>query len=125
MDGERYENIGHPGRYIDAVESGRTAVVRAYRPDANTAMFDWLSLALRLVDGFSPDAFRERFHRDVEEVVGETLAGCERAGLIERTGDRVRLTRRGRMLHGEVSVRLLMQLDARGVSPLVAGSGGP
>ncbi|MBA4180715.1 MAG: coproporphyrinogen III oxidase [Anaerolinea sp.] len=115
--GERYEDIAHPRTYIHAAKmlapSGRrpNTVVRAYRPDEPTAMCDWVTLALRRLEGFPPGAFRARFGRELDEVFGPPLADCEAAGVLSR-GEHIRLTSRGRLLHGEVAVRLLAHATA-------------
>jgi oxygen-independent coproporphyrinogen III oxidase len=114
MAGERYENAAHPRLYIDRVRSAapenpRPAMVNAYRPDDATAMFDWLTLRLRLLEGFDPADFERRFGRSVDSVVGPVFDDCEAAGVIQRDG-LIRLTSRGRLLHGELSVRLLAHL---------------
>ncbi len=114
IDGERYENIAHPRAYVDALAERkpgdrRPAYLRGYRPDTATAMFDWVTLALRRLEGFPPEAFEQRFGVALEEVLGPPLEECESAGIIERDGN-LRLTQRGRLLHGELSVRILAHL---------------
>lgn len=56
-----------------------------------------------------PSEFAARFGVDLEVVAGPVLAECRAAGILE-DGPRVLLTRRGRQLHSEVSVRLLVHL---------------
>ncbi|HMO55071.1 MAG TPA: hypothetical protein PJ994_11245, partial [Tepidiformaceae bacterium] len=113
--GERYENIAHPREYIRAVTEGagthRPALASAYVPDAVTAMADWLSLRLRLLGGFAATEFERRFGVSVESSAGAVLRECAAAGVLEY-GDVTRLTRAGRLLHGEVSARLLAHLRA-------------
>ena len=114
MAGERYENAAHPRVYIEKVRAAapgntRPAMVNAYRPDDATAMFDWLTLRLRLLEGFDPAEFERRFGRSIDSVAGPVFDDCEAAGVILRDG-LIRLTPRGRLLHGELSVRLLAHL---------------
>ncbi len=113
VDGERYENLAHPRAYIAAAaKSGSTVVSHAYRPDPATAMSDWLALRLRLVEGFAPAEFAARFGLSITRAVGPPLAECQAAGLVELDDGQIRLSRRGRQLHSEVAVRLLMHLQA-------------
>jgi len=112
LAGERYENIAHPRDYVAAVSSSRgstCARASSYVPNAVTRMSDWLSLRLRLIEGFEPGEFRSAFGVDIEHVVGPVLEECAAAGVLEFS-QRVRLTRRGRLLHGEVSARVLAHL---------------
>jgi oxygen-independent coproporphyrinogen-3 oxidase len=117
LAGERYENVAHPRLYIERVATAREhdarpALLSAYTPDPATAMFDWVTLALRLTAGFAPAAFEARFGRRLDDALGEPLSACEQAGLVVRTGSDVRLTPRGRLLHAEVAVQLLAHLDS-------------
>ncbi|MBI5947906.1 MAG: radical SAM family heme chaperone HemW [Chloroflexi bacterium] len=118
LDGERYENIAHPRAYVAAVASApdisaRPAVANRYRPSPAMAMADWFMLALRRMEGFAPAAFEAKFGVPVDAVLGRTLADCEAAGVIERD-DHIRLSHRGRLLHGEVTARAMAELGAAG-----------
>ena len=115
----RYENIAHPRAYIQ--EAGAIQVSPAglpstvtshYLPGGTMAISDWLETALRLVEGFDPGAFRARFGCDLGAAVGPVMADAASAGLLEATPGRVRLTRRGRLLHGELCAQLLAHLWA-------------
>lgn len=111
--GERQENIAHPGRYIAAVEEGTgefPAVMSRYRPGRATAMGDWLATRLRLVAGFAREEFEAKFDVPLEVVAGPVLADCTAAGLLE-AGGCVRVTPRGRLLHGEICARLVAHLS--------------
>ena len=112
VSGERHENIAHPRGYIAAVESGGAplpALANRYIPNRETAISDWLTTRLRLIEGFAPEQFEARFDVTLEASVGEVLAECQQAGVLALE-PKVRLTTRGRLLHGEVSARLLAHL---------------
>ena len=119
LGGERYENMAHPRAYIDTAlsltpsGSRPNTVIRAYRPDQATQMFDWVTLALRRIEGFEAARFEQRFGISLADAAGEPLEECAGAGILE-FGERVRLTGRGRLLHGEVSVRVLAHLQRQG-----------
>ena len=116
LGGERYENMAHPRSYIETALTVQPAgqrpntVIRSYRPDEATTMFDWVTLALRRLEGFAPAQFEQRFGVPLATAVGEPLAECAAAGVVQY-GERVRLTDRGRLLHGEVAVRVLAHLQ--------------
>lgn len=122
VDGERYENMAHPRAYIDTALTLRPSgerpntVIRAYRPDQATAMFDWVTLALRRIEGFQPAQFEQRFGATLADALGDPLEECAAAGILEfgDRGDRVKLTSRGRLMHGEVAVRVLAHLQRGG-----------
>lgn len=117
LAGERYENVAHPRLYIERIHAAhpsdtRPAMLSAYVPDTATSMFDWVTLALRLTAGFDPARFGARFGMPLDDVLGEPLANCQRAGLLRRSPVNVRLTPRGRLLHAEVAVQILAHLEA-------------
>jgi coproporphyrinogen III oxidase-like Fe-S oxidoreductase len=88
--GRRWWNVRTPERYIEAVGAARPTEAAGETLDAETRRLEGLQLALRTADGVPVDA----------------LDGDALPGLVERTGDRWTLTRRGRLLANEVSVRL-------------------
>jgi oxygen-independent coproporphyrinogen-3 oxidase len=89
-DGRRWWNVRTPERYIEAVRAGRSPEAAGETLDDETRRLEGLQLALRTTAG----------------VPVEALDGDDLPGLVERTGDRWTLTRRGRLLANEVSVRL-------------------
>ncbi len=112
LGGERYENIAHPRAYVAAVAAGGGALpaaINRYVPDRLTAMSDWFTARLRLLEGFAPAEFEGRFGEPMEVRLGAVLREMEAAGVLE-LAPRVRVTSRGRLLHGEVSARVLAAL---------------
>lgn len=114
LDGERYENVAHPRAYIQAMAAApgapRPALCAASRPGPATAMSDWLSLRLRLLEGFETTEFEQLFGRRLLDVAGPAIDDCAAAGVLAVDETTIRLTRRGRFLHGEVTARLTAHL---------------
>jgi oxygen-independent coproporphyrinogen-3 oxidase len=93
--GRRWWNVRTPERYIDLVASGGDLEAAAEVLDADTRRFEGLQLLLRTRDGVPADAF-----------TAETRALLD--GLIATHSDdpsRVVLTRRGRLMANEISMR--------------------
>jgi oxygen-independent coproporphyrinogen-3 oxidase len=88
--GRRWWNVRTPERYVAAVREGRSTEAAGETLDAATRRAERLQLTLRTRDGVPLDA----------------LDGDALPGLVERTGERWVLTRRGRLLTNEVAVRL-------------------
>jgi oxygen-independent coproporphyrinogen-3 oxidase len=84
-----------PERYIAAVESGGSTEAAGETLDTDTRRVEGLQLALRMRDGVPVAAL------DVEG-----LDDLVEPFHVDGEGDRVRLTRRGRLLANEVSLRL-------------------
>jgi oxygen-independent coproporphyrinogen-3 oxidase len=79
-----------PERYIAAVQAGESTEAAGETLDAATRRIEGLQLALRTREGVPADAIDTH---DLDD-------------LVEHVDDRVRLTRRGRLLANEVSLRL-------------------
>ncbi|MBU6317899.1 MAG: radical SAM family heme chaperone HemW, partial [Acidobacteria bacterium] len=88
--GRRWWNLRTPERYIAAVEAGSSTEAAGETLDDETRRVEGLQLALRMRDGVPAEAI------DAD--------GLE--GLVQHDGVRVRLTRAGRLLANEVSLRL-------------------
>ncbi|MBI4935735.1 MAG: radical SAM family heme chaperone HemW [Actinobacteria bacterium] len=88
--GRRWWNIRTPERYIAAVDAGLTTEAAGETLDDETRRVEGLQLALRMRAGVPVEALDTR---DLE-------------GLVEVEGDRVVLTRAGRLMANEVSMRL-------------------
>lgn len=88
--GRRWWNLRTPERYIAAVEGGSSTEAAGETLDDETRRVEGLQLALRMRDGVPAEAI------DAD--------GLE--GLVQHDGVRVRLTRAGRLLANEVSLRL-------------------
>ncbi len=91
--GRRWWNVRTPERYIDAVDAGVSPEATGELLDAATRRLEGLQLALRTAGGVPADAFAP-----------EDLAVMD--DLLARRGERVTLTRRGRLLANEVAIRL-------------------
>jgi putative oxygen-independent coproporphyrinogen III oxidase len=89
-NGRRWWNVRTPERYIAAVEAGETTEAAGETLDADTRHVEGLQLAIRMRDGVP--------------VAALDIDGLD--GLVETDGERVRLTRAGRLLANEVSLRL-------------------
>ena len=112
--GTRWENVAHPRAYIAALEKrpARHPIANQYVPDRSTAMFDWLTTSFRLIEGVEAAAFAAEFGVSLTDAVGPVLQRAMEAGVLQEMGDgRIALTRRGRLLHGELSALLLEALS--------------
>ncbi len=89
-DGRRYWNVRTPDRYIACIEAGESVEAADEQLDRDTRAREALELSLRTTDGVPVGTL------DVEPL----------EGLVEVQGTRVVLTREGRLLANEVSLRL-------------------
>lgn len=91
----RWWNVRTPERYLDAVRAGTSTEAGSEELDATGRAAETLALELRTRWGVPATAAEPMA---VEELVA--------AGLLDRGGDRLVLTRAGRLLANEVTIRL-------------------
>ncbi|MGE0226949.1 MAG: radical SAM family heme chaperone HemW [Dehalococcoidia bacterium] len=124
--GQRFANVDAPNRYVELVNAsyeerratGGGALQQIHggeTPDETLLRSDAMILGLRLIEGVALREFEERFGLAPEATFGDAIARHLATGLLERTGDRLRLTSRGQLLANEVFVDLLPD-RAAGVS---------
>jgi oxygen-independent coproporphyrinogen-3 oxidase len=112
LAGVRSRNPGVLPAYIAAVDRDDPRIVDA----AAHAAIDGAMLALRLDDGLDLARYRSRFGPREAARVQQALRSLDGTRLLRWSGERVRLTARGRLLASEVFIRLLPD-DARMSTP--------
>ncbi len=103
----RAVNVLTPAAYIRRMERAdreyefprSPANVQARRLSPREEMEEFMMMGLRLTEeGVSAEKFAARFGVSLENAFGEPIARLVGLGLLERVGDRLRLTRRARLL---------------------------
>lgn len=92
MNGVRFNNVYGVEEYIDSIGKGKKPRENEQPIGRTESMSEYMILGLRLVDGIRAGDFKARFGEDPDAVYGEKLAALERKQLLERDGDRIRLT---------------------------------
>jgi oxygen-independent coproporphyrinogen-3 oxidase len=101
--GRRWWNVRTPERYIDAIEGSTASEAGAEQLDARGRADEMLTLGLRT-----------RWGAPVSSFASDAVAELADAGFVTVVGDRVVLTRRGRLLATEVTARLLVETQRVG-----------
>jgi len=108
LDGRRWWNVRVPAEYIERLEKVQCPVAGSEKIDEPLVMAEAMMLGLRLVqEGVPYDAFERRFGHSLLHMYGGEIAALEAAGLLERLPDRIRISKRGRLLGNQVFVRFL------------------
>jgi oxygen-independent coproporphyrinogen-3 oxidase len=101
-------NVRLPRAYVDALATGRLPVAEEEAIDPELAIGETMMLGLRLLrDGVSADAFARRHGIGLFERFGPLIERFETMGLMERTGDRVRLTAQGALVSNSILAEFL------------------
>ncbi len=103
LAGVRSRNPGVLPAYIAAIDRDEQRIVDA----AADAAVDGAMLALRLDEGLDLAGYGARFGQAAASRVRTALRSLDSTRLLDWSGERVRLTARGRLLANEVFVRLL------------------
>src|SRR5438552_4367943 len=102
LAGQRSRQPGAIRTYVQRAERGEPPI-----PDGGADAVDSAILALRLDEGLDLAAYGARFGAAARARVDAALRGLDGTGVLERRGDRVALTDRGRFVANEVFVRLV------------------
>lgn len=112
LGGRRQARVAWPPEYVRRVQAGERVAEDEEEIEPALEMGETMMMGLRLVDeGVGYDRFRERFGRDLRQVYAAALAALAARGLIELLPDRVRLTRRGRLLGNQAFMEFLPGQD--------------
>ena len=116
-NGYRYSNVLRIKTYIDRITDSPTtnyqfpltpATVNHHRQTESDDMGEFMMTGLRLTKaGIAEPDFRSRFGRGLTETYGREIEDLTRKGLLEWTDDRLRLTKRGRLLGNQVFMQFI------------------
>lgn len=101
VNGYRHVNIKGVEPYIAATVSGLPILERTEVTERE-AMEDFMMVGMRLLQGVSNERFREQFGIDMVDVFGEALQRLLAQELIEKNGDRYKLSATGILFGNEV-----------------------
>lgn len=97
----RHVNVKGVRAFIDATLHGLPRLSTTEVEELE-AMEDFMMVGLRMLAGVSEQDFARQFKQSMNEVFGSTLARLCEQGLLERTSDGYRLSRRGLIYGNEV-----------------------
>jgi putative oxygen-independent coproporphyrinogen III oxidase len=100
--GVRWVQTRSLDEYVATALAGRPIPAQAERLEGRRRVGEAMMLALRTVQGVRLSEFKERYGIDVIEDYDSVVTDLARTGLLERTSDALRLTRRGRFLANDV-----------------------
>ena len=119
LQGYRFANLRSPKKYVSTfngdvphaegtIHEGMFAVDFIELTTPQMAMSETMMLGIRLSDGVSRLEFETRFGRTLDDVYSDEIGELTQARLIDDDGDRIRLTRRGKLLGNLVFERFIL-----------------
>lgn len=108
IENERYQHISDTDLYIRA--NGKLDQIEEEKEtlDWNAQVEETMFLGLRMKEGVNKQEFRERYHREIQEVYGEVLEKLKEEGLLREEEKRICLTKRGNDLSNYVLAQFLL-----------------
>ncbi|MGT2771429.1 radical SAM family heme chaperone HemW [Streptococcus marimammalium] len=108
IDGIRYKNHGPIRHYLNAVKNGSTRVIEevlSQKEKIEEEMF----LGLRKKTGISIASFEKKFNLSFEKQYGDVVSELCQNGLLQITGDRVRMTKKGLFLGDSIAEKFILE----------------
>ncbi|SEF48344.1 radical SAM family heme chaperone HemW [Paenibacillus sp. UNC499MF] len=102
----RHVNVKGVQPYIDRTKEGLPHLER-FPVTQQEAMEDFMMVGLRLLEGISGDDFAAQFGVPVEEKFGGILDSLIKRGLLERAGNKIRLSEQGILFGNDVFASFL------------------
>jgi oxygen-independent coproporphyrinogen-3 oxidase len=98
----RWANERELARYLEIIEQDRRAIVSETQLTEGDRQAEAVFLGLRMMQGFSFKEYQQEFGADLRAKHENDLTRFREAGLIECSGDLLRLTKAGALLSNEV-----------------------
>jgi oxygen-independent coproporphyrinogen III oxidase len=106
MLGRRWGNEKNPARYMARIDENSNAVADQETIDANKAASEFMFLGLRMTEGVSIEAFRNKFGKSLVELYPKIDIWKEGQLMEERDGF-IRLTKKGTMVANAIFVQFM------------------
>lgn len=112
LNGVRYRNRGPIQHYLKAVgEAGHSRLHEETLTKAEM-MEEEFFLGLRKKSGVSISGFEQKFQENFQERYGAIVDGLVADGLLQVTGDQLRMTKRGLFLGDTVAEKFIIDIDS-------------
>ncbi|MGT2929706.1 radical SAM family heme chaperone HemW [Streptococcus dentasini] len=108
LNGVRYRNRGPIQHYLKAIAAEGHSRLHEETLSKAEMMEEEFFLGLRKKSGLSISHFEEKFQENFQERYGQIVDGLIRDGLLQVTGDRLRMTKRGLFLGDTVAEAFIL-----------------
>ena len=102
VDGIRQSNFGPLKKYMEPLSKGELPIMDAHKVTLEEKMEEEMFLGLRKTEGVSIRHFEEKFGHNPLDLFGSQIKDWSAKGLLKSDGDKISLTRQGRLLGNEV-----------------------
>jgi putative oxygen-independent coproporphyrinogen III oxidase len=102
VNGMRQSNFGPLKKYMEPLAKGALPILDAHQVTHAEKLEEEMFLGLRKTEGISIRQFQQKFNADPQDLFAEQISEWSVKGLLKCDGERIFLTRQGRMLGNEV-----------------------
>ncbi|GAM15234.1 radical SAM family heme chaperone HemW [Mesobacillus selenatarsenatis] len=102
VDGIRQSNFGPLKKYMEPLSKGELPIMDAHKVTLEEKMEEEMFLGLRKTEGVSIRHFEEKFGQNPLSLFAGQIKDWSEKGLLKSDGDKISLTRQGRLLGNEV-----------------------
>jgi oxygen-independent coproporphyrinogen-3 oxidase len=99
----RWYNVKNLEKYLIFLEQNHLPIVKRENLKTGTLEFEYIFLNLRLKEGINLGEFKNIFKKDFQEVYTSQLKNLESSGMIEKSGNHIRLSSKGWLLADEIA----------------------
>lgn len=104
LNGVRFSNTDSFSSYVKGdIASGEREVL-----SKEDKMSEYMFLGLRMTEGVSKSAFKEKFGEDMENVFQKPLSKFIKMGMIEENGDKIRIKRSGICVSNQIMCEFIL-----------------
>ncbi len=105
--GRRWGNAAGLDEYMQQLDAGSLPEAYSERLDERSQLGETIMLGLRLTEGVSTAELEARFGLSIWDIWEEEITDLQKAGLLEVSGERLRLTQKGLLLANQVQAAFL------------------
>ncbi len=109
--GHRYHNTRSINTYINLLKQHQKPLIDSHQVSKKEQIEEEMFLGLRLLEGVTLDAFREKYQVDLQTIYGDVLQPLLEKEYLEWAEDRIRLTSKGLLMANDVFEQFLLSID--------------
>lgn len=110
IDHRRFCNASDIVKYVEALKTGKSAIIENDIIAQDEDLFETIILGLRLNEGIDMSVISSAYHVDFEKRYHQVIEKCVKDGLVFVQGQSLKLTERGRDLANQVFLDFMIEL---------------
>lgn len=105
INSKRFWNVKDVKQYIDKIKNKKSCIEGFENINIDEDMWETILLNLRLNEGINISEFNKKYEKDFMSIYGDVVIELQKEDLLEKKGDKIVLTERGRDLSNIVFIK--------------------